>query len=114
MRERTTEMEHLPPCSTRIEPMKESKPRWALALALAICAGPLVYVGAASGQAEQGATQYYGRNQCGIVDVTRLPPRTYLTVDVDGDGEPEHYIANWGGVAGSSGGAIRRSSCSTP
>ena len=74
--------------------------RWGFAGVLGFAGAllTLLFVETASGEAERGATQYYGRNQCGIVDVTKLPPRTYLTVDIDGDGQPEHFIANWGGV----------------
>lgn len=51
------------------------------------------------GQAHGEATpRYFGQNQCGIVDVTRIPPRAYIQVDLDGNGEVEHYYANWGGV----------------
>ena len=42
--------------------------------------------------------RYHDRARCGVVDATRLAPRVHLQVDLDGDGEREHYIANWGGV----------------
>lgn len=33
-----------------------------------------------------------------MVNTDLLPPRTYLSFDVDGDGELEHFVATWGGV----------------
>jgi hypothetical protein len=38
------------------------------------------------------------RDRCGVVNVDLQPPRTYLSVDLDRDGELEHFVATWGGV----------------
>lgn len=68
-------------------------------------AGLAVYLVAASPGAAtaerarpSGTTEYQGQNQCGIVDVTRMPPFAHARGDVDGDGVVDHFIANWGGV----------------
>jgi hypothetical protein len=43
-------------------------------------------------------TRYFNRARCGVVDPYLLPPIVQLDVDLDGNGRPEHYIANWGGI----------------
>jgi hypothetical protein len=36
------------------------------------------------------------RGNCGTVDLSRQPPRAYLSVVIDG--VPRHFVATWGGV----------------
>ncbi len=53
---------------------------------------------AAESQQRIPVPQYHDRTRCGYAAPYRLPPRVELQADLDGDGTPEHYIANAGGV----------------
>lgn len=52
----------------------------------------------AFGQAGPPGPARFDRDRCGVVNPGLAPPRTYLSVDIDGDGSLEHYVATWGGV----------------
>ncbi len=57
---------------------------------------------AAVARAERGGStpspRYFDRTRCGVVNPSLLPPRVQLDVDLDGNGSPESYIANSGGI----------------
>jgi len=75
-----------------------SRPRVLSLLCLLALGGAVLAARVVSGQDVPVHINRDGESRCGVVDLSSRPPTTSVQVDLDGDGQAEHYIANWGGV----------------